>query len=123
MKINCKDPRKITTQRVLELKNHIYLITYQVECFEQVTEKKDSDDGGGGDEYLDDDLLSDYPDDGGNRENNKPALRSLRTRRQKCSRQKQEGSNKNHYVNRVLQWLEGGGNEPTRGIEGEEIPK
>jgi hypothetical protein len=61
LKIKCKDPCKIPTQRVLEIQDELYLLTYKVEEFVQKLNGKETDDGGDGDEdpYNDeeDDLL------------------------------------------------------------------
>lgn len=65
IKIKCKDPTRIPTQRVLEINDELFLLSYKVEEFEQVQKAKKKDDGGDeddGDEDLDfdeDDLLGD----------------------------------------------------------------
>jgi hypothetical protein len=67
LKIKCKDPYKIPTQRVLEIKGELYLLTYKVEEFEQNLNGKEIDDGGDGDEDPDndeeDDLLQEDLED------------------------------------------------------------
>jgi hypothetical protein len=67
LKIKCKDPCKIPTQRVLEIKDELYLLTYKVEEFEQNQNGKETDDGGDGDEDPDndeeDDLLQEDLED------------------------------------------------------------
>jgi hypothetical protein len=77
IKIACKDPTRILVERVLEMNNHLFLVSFKAEGFEQVQENpkgknkeeergnKDGDgsDGGNGDENSEDeDLLDDEPE-------------------------------------------------------------
>jgi hypothetical protein len=62
IKINCKDPTKIPTQRVLEMNNQLFLITFKAEGFDQEQgppEEKDNGDGGDSEseELEEEDLL------------------------------------------------------------------
>lgn len=58
LKIKCKEPTKIPSQRVLEMNDQSYMFYYFTEGFEQIQkkEKKDDDDGGedGDDQKLED---------------------------------------------------------------------
>lgn len=65
LKIKCKDPTKIPTQRLLEMNDDLFILSYKVENFEQIQKSKnqdEDDDGGDGDDDPDldeDDLLGD----------------------------------------------------------------
>jgi hypothetical protein len=78
IKINCKDPTKIPTQRVLEMNNQLFLITFKVEGFEQEQgppEEKDNGDGGDSDskELEEKDPLDEDPEKGkGSEDHNNP---------------------------------------------------
>jgi len=65
VKVKCRNPVKIPLKRVMEMQDELFVISFKIEGFEQISEKtgKDGDDGGdGGDGDTDldeDDLLSD----------------------------------------------------------------
>jgi hypothetical protein len=73
LKIKCKDPCKIPKERVLEIQDDLFLLSYKVEEFEQQQSGKDKDEGddGGEDPDLDeDDLLKEDLDDINKRSSN-----------------------------------------------------
>jgi hypothetical protein len=59
LKIKCKDPCKIPIQRVLEIKDELFLLTYKVEGVQQSLNDKGDDDGGDGGEDPDNDEADD----------------------------------------------------------------
>jgi hypothetical protein len=73
LKIKCKDPCKIPKDRVLEIQDDLFLLSYKVEEFEQLQSRKEKDEGdeGGEDPDLDeDDLLKEDLDDINKRSSN-----------------------------------------------------
>jgi hypothetical protein len=64
IKVNCKDPTKIPMQRVIEMNNQLFLITYKVEGFEQEQEEPEGKDGDGGNGQGDDGGQEDFDSEG-----------------------------------------------------------
>jgi len=67
VKISCKDPMKIPTDRLFEMNKKIFLVSFLVEReVEKELKSKGTDDGGGDDDNLDnDDEADDLDDDDG----------------------------------------------------------
>ncbi|OEL21092.1 hypothetical protein BAE44_0017889, partial [Dichanthelium oligosanthes] len=104
VKINSKDPTKIPQQRVLELYNYLYLISYRVEGLEQKSEKPEDDDkDNGGDNLDDEDLLDDDLGDN-NKEGDWTPKRD--NSRMRLRRRTQNPSQKHKPMNRMLQLFE-----------------
>lgn len=64
LKVKCKNPAKIPTQRILEMNDELFILNYKVEGFEQTqSNKNQGDDKDGGDghdtDLNEDDLLDD----------------------------------------------------------------
>jgi hypothetical protein len=64
IKVNCKDPTKIPMQRVIEMNNQLFLITYKVEGFEQEQEDPEGKDGDGGNGQGDEGGQEDFDSEG-----------------------------------------------------------
>ena len=63
VKVACRDPRKISFERLVEIKKKLYLLFFTVEGFEQMDEESDGGDDDPGLDNL----------DGNNKEDNKDA--------------------------------------------------
>lgn len=54
VKVLCRDPTKIPTERMMEMKQKLYKLFFEVELIEKQDEGKGNDEGKGDDPYNDD---------------------------------------------------------------------